>query len=159
MDGLPDELMLMILGHVDEADTLLDAVPLVCKRWLELSRDPRAWAAVSVVECGTLEKARAVLRAPHLRRLKISFLSEEGYQPTNHSRMRSALRRSRFTVRELLVSGDVHHPTLLALLWRSKKQLRELSMDLCYYNGPLSITTVSTAYRASSQQTMLKLSK
>jgi hypothetical protein len=155
MDGLPDELMLMILGHVDEADTLLDAVPLVCRRWLELSRDPRAWAAVSVVECGTLNEARAVLRAPHLRRLEISCLSEGG-----DSRMQSALRRSSVTVRELLqVHGNVNHPTFLALLWRSREQLRELVIDLCYHKGQVTITTVSAAYRAGSQQTMFKLSK
>jgi hypothetical protein len=71
MDNLPDELLLMILGHVQDPLTLLDNVPLVCRRWQKLAREPHAWAAVCVEGVFTLDKARVVLHAPHLRRLEV----------------------------------------------------------------------------------------
>ena len=48
MDELPDEVLVLVFSYVADGLSLLDAVPLVCKRWLQLSRDPRAWAGVRV---------------------------------------------------------------------------------------------------------------
>lgn len=38
MDELPDELLLAIFGHLDQAETLVDGVMLVCRRWRDIAR-------------------------------------------------------------------------------------------------------------------------
>lgn len=48
MDELPDELLLRILGYLDDGRALLDVVPLVCKRWHRVSREREAWASVVI---------------------------------------------------------------------------------------------------------------
>lgn len=38
MQSLPDELLLEIFGRITDAETLLDGVALVCRRWNALAR-------------------------------------------------------------------------------------------------------------------------
>lgn len=79
MESLPDEVLLMVLGGITDAFTLLDAVPLVCRRWHRLSRHPEAWASASVKvqmddEYHRVKRddARLLLHAPALRELEVS---------------------------------------------------------------------------------------
>ncbi|KAE8741561.1 hypothetical protein FOCC_FOCC012898 [Frankliniella occidentalis] len=90
MDALPDELLLLILGRVADGRVLLYAVPLVCKRWRRLSRDPRVWRRVEVSLGGCdhgpegdddedthgdlLEAARVLLHAPLLRSISFDWI-------------------------------------------------------------------------------------
>ena len=78
MDELSDKLVLRIFSHVKDGTTLLQVLPLVCRRWRELSRDPGAWAAVELVWPNTEFRlaeqpphARLLRRAPALRRLHL----------------------------------------------------------------------------------------
>ncbi|XP_034246193.1 uncharacterized protein LOC117648092 [Thrips palmi] len=119
MDAFPDELLLMVLSYIDDALTLLDAVPLVCKRWHRLSRDPGAWnnATVSIVGCSydeegcyskkhenhdkILKAARILLHAPALRRVCFDCPSDSSDLlscPYDKETMASALVRSRAEV-------------------------------------------------------------
>lgn len=74
MERLPDELLVMVLSEVRDAATLLDAVPLVCRRWRRLA--PLCWDGVPVrLECRdnmtTVKDARLLLRAPASARLHL----------------------------------------------------------------------------------------
>lgn len=87
---MPDELLLLILGRVADGRVLLCAVPLVCKRWRRLSRDPRVWRRVEVSLGGCdygpegdddedthgdlLEAARVLLHAPLLRSISFDWI-------------------------------------------------------------------------------------
>ncbi|XP_034233256.1 uncharacterized protein LOC117640645 isoform X2 [Thrips palmi] len=127
MDALPDELLLEVLGRVDDGLTLLDAVPLVCRRWHRLSRDPGAWSSVTVHIKGCFHyeakggdedehdghdviqnAARILLHAPSLRCVEFDVA---GYGSDRPSRCRfgedlipSAMGRCRADVREILLA-------------------------------------------------------
>ncbi|XP_034246703.1 uncharacterized protein LOC117648336 isoform X2 [Thrips palmi] len=122
MDAFPDELLLEVLGRIDDPLTLLDVVPLVCKRWHRLSRDPGAWnsATVSIVGCSyfddgdigdehenhdkILNAARVLLHAPALRRVSFGWYTNSPGPfscPYDEETMTSALLRSRAEVREI----------------------------------------------------------
>ncbi|XP_034244907.1 uncharacterized protein LOC117647309 [Thrips palmi] len=58
MDTLPPELVVCIFGKLRCPLTLLDVVPLVCKQWRNLSKDPLAWASAELAWDGTDPKAR-----------------------------------------------------------------------------------------------------
>ena len=82
MEELPDDLVLTIFSALP-AEALLGAVPLVCKRWLQLARHPDAWRNVDLVleakhgwvSAGALEHPLRVARlAPHLRKLHFDEL-------------------------------------------------------------------------------------
>ena len=75
---LPDELWVGVFSYLDTAETLLDVVPRVCKRWRELARRPRSWSSVCVKEDADKVDspspkayARVLLNAPGLRCLKL----------------------------------------------------------------------------------------
>lgn len=100
MEALSDETLVRIFACLPTGDPLLDAVPRVCKRWRDLSRDPRAWAGVFVWGRGycadpALKEtppvdARALLRGPAMHRLNIGSQWDRW--------MVSALARSRAVV-------------------------------------------------------------
>lgn len=80
MEALSDETLLRVFACLPSG-ALLDAVPLVCKRWRALSRDQRAWAGAFVWGRGYCADpaaketppmdARALLHAPAVHRLNI----------------------------------------------------------------------------------------
>ncbi|KAJ1519756.1 hypothetical protein ONE63_005012 [Megalurothrips usitatus] len=73
---LPPELLVHILSFVTDGRTLLDAVPLVCRRWhrLGVSRDSAAWRGARLC-CtpGDVDAARVLLHAPALQSLLILY--------------------------------------------------------------------------------------
>ncbi|XP_034253851.1 uncharacterized protein LOC117652821 isoform X2 [Thrips palmi] len=121
MDALPDELLLMVLGRVDDALTLLEEVPLVCKRWHRLSQDPRAWRSASVLIEGCtyyensykgehenhaeiLNAARVLVHAPALRHVSFGWYSASPGPFScsfDKEMMTSALARSKAQVHEI----------------------------------------------------------
>ncbi|KAJ1528376.1 hypothetical protein ONE63_006791 [Megalurothrips usitatus] len=67
-----------VLSLVRDGPTLLDVVPLVCKRWRHLARDAAAWASAELRVRGEyatrdqlVADLRVLLHAPHLRRLEL----------------------------------------------------------------------------------------
>ncbi|KAK3929292.1 F-box protein MET30 [Frankliniella fusca] len=113
-DLLPDELWVCVFSFLDDAATLLDVVPLVCRRWCQLAGQSRSWANVSVKRNvdrlkGPDPVLRVLLNAPGLRRLELQCtgrtLDSGRVWPEDH-KLVSALRRSRAVVlEELLLSG------------------------------------------------------
>lgn len=119
---LPDELWVGVFSYLDSAETLLDVVPRVCKRWRELASRPRSWSSVCVKEDADRVDspspkayARVLLHAPGLRCLKLicsgrTFMRGGGEDaggkwPESHWLV-SALRRCRAVVwEEVRISG------------------------------------------------------
>lgn len=137
MEALSDELMLLVLGQVTDALTLLDSVPLVCRRWHGLSRDPRAWAGARLVVRVSLEgrvqrrQACALLHAPALRELSLLH----GPPIDGGVRLESCLERCTATLSGLDLTCDRND--ILGLLQRNRDHLRELLMNckLPHYEG------------------------
>ncbi|KAJ1527182.1 hypothetical protein ONE63_008713 [Megalurothrips usitatus] len=101
MDELPDELVLHILSFVGDARTLLDAVPLVCKRWHRLHREPAAWAAVDLgCTVGDAQSARVLLHAPAARSLRLDAFPT--YDGDATQQLAAALRRTAVRMRRSL---------------------------------------------------------
>ncbi|XP_034243254.1 uncharacterized protein LOC117646425 isoform X3 [Thrips palmi] len=153
METLPDSLVVRILSKVGDGLMLLDVLPLVCRRWQQLCRDPEAWAEVDVVWTGKEEGGsvgsegsadsaaklsdvdvmRLLLRAPAVRELCIDW-SYEGRQ----EKVLSALRRGRVVARDTFqvdkkVWMDACHANRVALLdtlWRSRGCVRMASVSL-----------------------------
>lgn len=63
MEDLPDEMLLRVFSLPDGL-TLLDSIPLVCKRWRRVACDPLAWSNVEVDWSWRLDQASMVLHAP-----------------------------------------------------------------------------------------------
>ncbi|KAJ1526601.1 hypothetical protein ONE63_008187 [Megalurothrips usitatus] len=151
MDALPDELLLLVLSFVGDARTLVEAVPLVCKRWRRLQRDHRVWADVDL-ECNVhydvMSASRALLHAPTARRLTVyehHFLKnrlthDDAADPILQRaeacrRLASALRRTRvvLTRAELASAPGMTAEVLEAavgLLRRQRDHLRGLDVHL-----------------------------
>ncbi|XP_034246242.1 uncharacterized protein LOC117648113 isoform X2 [Thrips palmi] len=145
MDAFPDELLLEVLGRIDnDALTLLDVVPLVCKRWHRLSRDPGAWSSVtvSIVGCSyfggrgngkrhvyhhdeMLEAARILLHAPALRRVCFEGYGGAFSCPNDAEAMASALVRSRAEVREI----EFPQPHIPDYIWYPSDPLDDMSPE------------------------------
>lgn len=132
IDLLPDEIMLIIFSYITDGTTLAKDIPLVCKRWKRLSRDPAAWAGISVVCPFTYDVPLIQLwllcRAPALDILDVGSLEHPG--------LVNSIQRV-LVVRRLLsaatVSSDVpsaHISALLDLMWRSRTLLRCLNFTL-----------------------------
>ncbi|XP_034232526.1 uncharacterized protein LOC117640275 [Thrips palmi] len=114
---LPDELWVRVFSFLDDAATLLDVVPLVCRRWRDLAGCPGSWANVSVIRNVDWFKVpdpdlRVLLHAPGLRCLDLHCTGRTCGDGSNAGRwledhwLVSALRRSRAVVRqELRLSG------------------------------------------------------
>ncbi|XP_034240681.1 uncharacterized protein LOC117644960 [Thrips palmi] len=135
MEALSDEVMLRIFAPLS-GTALLDVVPLVCKRWQKLSRDPRAWEGVAVwgrEYCRTeAEKetppvdARVLLHAPAVRRINIGSQWDRW--------MVSAFTRSKAVVLHKLYFDAIGwkilpraaRVALLDMLWRSRDCVREV---------------------------------
>lgn len=142
VDALPDELLLHILSFVADARTLLYAVPLVCRRWHRLHRDPAAWSRVHLSCMVDDEEDAWVLRhAPAARTLRLDGHHEddrEGRGSVRHcvralGRSRVAVGR-RLTVTEhavhTLASSDPTIPTIVLdrLLRQQSDGLRDLDL-------------------------------
>ncbi|XP_034248415.1 uncharacterized protein LOC117649625 [Thrips palmi] len=151
MDSLPNELLLEVFSWLQDGETLLDGVALVCKRWHALSRDPQAWRGVRVEfgmldwhwrdaglaesEKAAMDKARIVLHAPVLRYLGWSW----NYRGPPHINVPqgmalSAVRRSRAAIREIYMSLVSHmaNPAWAVfhgLLWRNREHLTSLRLE------------------------------
>lgn len=131
---LPDELWVHVFSYLDSGETLLDVVPLVCRRWLDLARDPRSWAGVSVR--GKVDgldpsrprrSARVLLHAPTLRCLNLHCTqrtvgNKERQWPEDHWLV-SSLRRCRSVVLEEVRLSDC---TWLNLPGSARKAVAEL---------------------------------
>lgn len=169
MDALPDELLLAIFSRIEDGLTLLDAVPLVSRRWLRVSHDVDAWAGVQVNvrdpladdaspagPSPSLGTARVLLHAPQVRSVMWHAASQVGLgsQPhavAEHRAVLSALRRSRTVVREFHFQCSTtpwnkfagRNCALLGLLMRNRDHLRALTMVLPQGAGPT--TKVSDA--------------
>ncbi|XP_034246903.1 uncharacterized protein LOC117648506 [Thrips palmi] len=118
VDVLPDEILTQVFSNLSDGRTLLDTLPLVCKRWCRVARDPASWAGVRlVVKNDVADEARILRRAPAARSLEIearwarrcftrkSYVRKQyaaggRYGPINRCRLRAALRFSNVTVRE-----------------------------------------------------------
>lgn len=141
MDELPDELLLHVLGFVDDGRTLLDSVAPVCRRWFALSRERHAWAGVRLHTLGDGgggchddeedAAARVLLHAPALTELALA--------PPVGDRLLSALRRgSPELFDKLVVRGwprraadrTVMLDAVRGMLDRSRGQLRHLDVTL-----------------------------
>lgn len=135
MDALPDELLLRILSMVEDGRTLLQSVPLVCKRWHALHLEPEAWAGVRFEEYpDDDDRARAdaallLARAPYMHCLSTYALGD--------ARMFAALRRGGLVVREFRTSSvRLYEATaedrgaILDLLYRSRHTLRVAEVEL-----------------------------
>ncbi|XP_034254122.1 uncharacterized protein LOC117652962 isoform X2 [Thrips palmi] len=137
MGDLPDELLLFIFSRVTDGPTLLTAVPLVCKRWRQVSSDPAAWRGVTVcVQANRVASSieRTVLTvAPVVGSLHVS-LSESppvsGGRPNN--RFLRAIEKV-VVCTELSLQCDPPRwlrKGYLELVWRSRNQLKRLSIVL-----------------------------
>ncbi|KAJ1519748.1 hypothetical protein ONE63_005004 [Megalurothrips usitatus] len=136
MDALPDELLLHILGFVADAPTLLDAVPLVCRRWHRLHREPAAWARVHIKYGGTSCSSlfRELLHAPAAIVLDVTAPPRaHSMSPSFARRLSSALRRTSVaTLRSADLSGvilsanDDTYAAVVGLLRRQGDHLRRL---------------------------------
>lgn len=143
MDKLPNELVLQVLSLVRDGPTLLDVVPLVCKRWRRLARDAAAWASAELRVRGEyatrdqlVADLRVLLHAPHLRRLELRLSDVYTHQTEEDAMKVSALRRSRATVRELrLAEGAVVCPAITDFLWCQRDALRVLDADIPEEDG------------------------
>ena len=137
MDLLPDEVLLMVLGRVDCGETLLAAVPLVCRRWHALARDPRAWASacarVEVLGRGkkggdcrvALRHARLLQHAPALR-LELTFVPFSEDVATTVP-LATALDMCRAPVSELKVRAGIRSYTVKKVRHLTQKCLATFS--------------------------------
>lgn len=76
IESLPTELLMRVLSFLD-VETLLRAVPLVCRAWRSVALDPAVWSGVDAVYSEFDKAAQqavkvAVRRAPCLRTLDLS---------------------------------------------------------------------------------------
>ncbi|XP_034248240.1 uncharacterized protein LOC117649481 isoform X2 [Thrips palmi] len=150
MDSLPTELLLEVFSWLQDGETLLDGVALVCKRWHALSRDPQAWRGVRVEfgmwcwrwrgterakrEKAAMDKARVVLHAPVLRFLGWSWNYLGQHINVPQAMALSAVRRSRAAIREILMDGasfmaDPAWAVFYGLLWRNREHLTTLGLE------------------------------
>lgn len=141
VNALPDEIVVLIFSKVEDGATLLDNVPLVCKRWCRLARDPASWAGVELTLTDQLvAETRVLLHAPAAKSLTIDpWLAGH---PTRRvaQLVRSVLRRTRVAVRAVSVlenrrvkqeqglQADILH----CLVWRSEL-LTELRLHLSHH--------------------------
>ncbi|XP_034252233.1 uncharacterized protein LOC117651860 isoform X2 [Thrips palmi] len=133
MEDLPDELVLHILRHLSDGFALLDALPLVCRRWHRLCQDVRLWSNVSADTrfWKAQDDPRLLLHAPALRCLSLHRQTAKGI---DKDCLPAAVGRSLAVVREavtvthggLLRLGQQGGGGLLALLWRSRHTLRRV---------------------------------
>lgn len=150
VDALPDELLLLVLSFVGDARTLLDAVPLVCKRWLRLHRDRRVWAEVDIDVAESEERVstfRYVLHAPAASSLSMVGYTchpelrvpEDPKDPTLSRaecsrRLTSTLKRSAMVVSHLDLStvqvDESLHGVLTDFLGRQGDHLRSLDLRI-----------------------------
>lgn len=106
MEALPDEILLKILGNIECVYTLLDSVPLVCKRWHDLSSDQSAWRSAEFdVYVGDnrifKNDARVLLRARSLKELAIHHIfGSNGGVPIG-----VAFSRCKAPIRQLMLFG------------------------------------------------------
>jgi hypothetical protein len=136
MENLPDELLLKILGYVNDGLTLLDSVPLVCKHWYRLSQDPRVWSSVELnvaLDDNTikLNDARVLQHAPAIKKLWIFTMHNHGCVVS----FTLALNRCRALVYHLsLHSVDTEEQSVATavfnVLRRNQSHLRVLSTSL-----------------------------
>ncbi|XP_034246389.1 uncharacterized protein LOC117648179 isoform X2 [Thrips palmi] len=156
IDALPNEILLMILEHLQDAELLLHVVPRVCRRWkdLALSRDRRLWTDVRIKPAnppaGTPQAdpqlhphahflaPRAIMHAPFLRSLHFPGTLDH---PVAKVYLFTAFRCSRAVVQELHLDdgngvrsrvahllGDRERASVACMLSRSRSVLRALSL-------------------------------
>ncbi|KAJ1528916.1 hypothetical protein ONE63_007285 [Megalurothrips usitatus] len=86
------------MSLVEDGMTLLDSVPLVCRRWRRLSREPAAWADVDI-HVGLIhppdDAARLLLHAPTLRQLHMEVVITYRRTCANKSKKNYAHKLSR----------------------------------------------------------------
>ncbi|XP_034240831.1 uncharacterized protein LOC117645047 [Thrips palmi] len=150
---LSDDVLLHIFSFLEDGLFLLDVVPLVCKRWHRLAREPDAWRGVEVKEEDLYnyddhDMARLVLHAPFLRHA-IRYSFPEG------SAASEALRRSGVVAREFhcCCVGMDHdfrddRTAVLDLLYRSRHYCRRVSVSV---TGPGGEDTSDSQGRSALQ--------
>lgn len=153
MDSLSDEVLLLVLSHVRDAVTLLDGVPLACRRWRRLAREPAVWAGVELVVPPRASSeqlraaARVVLHAPRLRRLDLADQYAHVDGGVGRAMLVSALRRRRrLRVHEVLVRSDDSSTSqvlreAMALAWRSRDDVTMVQLDVIQH--PETLITVA----------------
>ncbi|XP_034237770.1 uncharacterized protein LOC117643161 [Thrips palmi] len=158
VDDLPDELLVLVFSKLADGATLLDVLPLVCKRWCRLACDPASWAGVRIV-VGDLEghEARVLLHAPAAKTLEFGLT----YSISDHFRMRalrSALRRSRVAVHGTISIPEETSVFLQEKYWGDpgisianflarQKDLRELRLFLWHIDEDRILLVIATLRR------------
>ncbi|XP_034240185.1 uncharacterized protein LOC117644682 [Thrips palmi] len=140
LDDLPDELLMRILAQVKDPFELLTVVPLVCKRWHAVHREPETWAQVRLEEYAAeddedakWELVNILQRAPYVQYLSGDLLRSP--------EMFAAVASSGVVVEEY--RQPYHHkyefvrperlPILLDMLYRSRHVIRVAEVELDNY--------------------------
>ncbi|XP_034251800.1 uncharacterized protein LOC117651666 [Thrips palmi] len=154
--ALPDEILTFVFSMLTN-DTKLDVLPLVCKRWRHLARDPSSWAGVELsVRKGSFHEYRAyrVLRyAPAVKSLEIGEWDVvDGFcQLPICAMLQSALRSGSVQVNTASIRIEGHGTSARAdaeaavvhFLSR-QRSLRGLRLNLSWPYGAATLATVAT---------------